>query len=398
MDIDRHMAKVFVDRGETLQLAQPAIGADPEFFFARKGEVVGAEKILNSKGLIAHYAGKFTIDGVAAEINPLPSTCRAGLGHNFVACFKALNEKLSKDPTLKVQFKSAILLTKDELDSLSDVAKEFGCDPSINIHTKQESTVAVKNPNAFRTRVAGGHLHFGRYRGSSPPPNSWYQAVDKAISTPDRTVPMLDVLLANTCVLIDKGTMGKRRRKLYGRAGDYRIPEHGLEYRPLSSFWLQAYPLMGFVTGMARVAILVVAQALFDKKSTLEHNIMKHVDMGRIEAAINNNDFSLAWDNFKRIEHIIVSMCRDFPTNMPLTIKTIEQFKYFISKPLKEWFCSNAMKHWVHLFDKVDESSQIIKGRYSTYGGRGWETFATAVVDKAMKADKDWDVTILDRM
>ncbi len=78
-----------------VQDISPNMGCDPEFFFKFKGEVVGAEKFLPKEG-IKTSSSKFIIDGVQAELNPAPNTCRANLGNELVRCFKTLVEELKK--------------------------------------------------------------------------------------------------------------------------------------------------------------------------------------------------------------------------------------------------------------------------------------------------------------
>ena len=58
----------------------PSMGCDPEFFLKDKeGSTIGSEKFI-PKGGIRVGGSKFIIDGVQAELNPAPSTCRALLG------------------------------------------------------------------------------------------------------------------------------------------------------------------------------------------------------------------------------------------------------------------------------------------------------------------------------
>ena len=80
-----------------LQFKSIVFGCDPEFFFSKNGEVIGAEKVIAENGLeykrgdfedkkdgdtVSGYSrgagnSKIIIDGVQAELNPRANTCRA---------------------------------------------------------------------------------------------------------------------------------------------------------------------------------------------------------------------------------------------------------------------------------------------------------------------------------
>ena len=50
------------------------LGCDPEFFFSKNGAIVGSEKVLDKNGFVVNGSSKFVIDGVQAELNPIPNT------------------------------------------------------------------------------------------------------------------------------------------------------------------------------------------------------------------------------------------------------------------------------------------------------------------------------------
>ena len=49
---------------------------------------------------------------------------------------------------------------------------------------------------------------------------------------------MLDLFLAVPAIFMDTDKTSKERRTMYGFAGSHRETDYGLEYRPLSAFWL----------------------------------------------------------------------------------------------------------------------------------------------------------------
>lgn len=322
---------------------QPPLGCDPEFFFTSGGKVIGAEKVLPEGGLAASSGSKskFTVDGVCVELNPAAMGCRANLGNEIGKCFRDLQAHCKKGK-LGTAFNSLVTLKQAELDALSDKSKEFGCDPSHNVHTGKTSGVKVGDPNTFPTRVAGGHIHIGRK-------DDTVVNVNWALERPAILIPMLDLILGNTCVLIDRDQGSTERRKLYGKAGEYRTPAHGIEYRVLSNFWLRSYPLMSLVMGLARTALLITAHSKDDPK--ILERFIGAVPVGKVRQAINNNDAELAFKIYFRIEEALVQVAGDRRDNWPINDSTNDAFHHFISKPLDYWFKTDPLEHWSKLPD-----------------------------------------------
>ena len=141
-------------------------GCDPEFFFTKGGKITGAEKFIPKDGLVIDRESvknpalqegdtKIVIDGVQAELNPRADTCRARLGNELSACFRKLYEELKP----KLDFSGMIEISKDELDGLSEKARQFGCAPSNNVYGK--SKMAIKDASKFYKRSAGGSYPSG---------------------------------------------------------------------------------------------------------------------------------------------------------------------------------------------------------------------------------------------
>lgn len=289
------------------------LGSDPEFFFKKDGKVIGAEKVLPKEGMInlSNY-GKVIIDGVQAELNPVPSDCRES--HLF---FIANLLKDAQNMGYDISFDNTVDVSKEELKTLSPECQGFGCSPSKNVYGA--NPVRVKDASQFYKRSAGGHIHLGI--GNS---ELNYNEEDFK-----KIVRLLDILVGNTCVLIDRDENNRVRRENYGRAGEYRTPPHGLEYRTLSNFWLDSYTLGHFVLGMSRYAVMVYLNGLYDK-------VVGMVNEQDIITAINNNDFDLAFANFKKL----IPLFMDTPYNgaYPLTTETLPGFLHLVEVGYKAVF------------------------------------------------------------
>jgi hypothetical protein len=198
------------------------------------------------------------------------------------------------------------------------------------------------------SRSAGGHIHIGK----NTPTGTKADKIFK--KTPERLVNMLDIIVGNTCVLLDRSEGNKKRRETYGRAGEYRLPTHGLEYRTLSNFWLKDYALMSFVMSMTRLAVSIVVTST--PKNNIEKEILSKIKIKDITKAINENNFALAQENFSKIQKILTEITQ--PTkdkygrkiqyeNSPITENTLELFNHFTKKGIDYWFKGNIIKNWI---------------------------------------------------
>lgn len=333
-------------------------GCDPEFFFSKKGSVIGSEKVLPENGMdmpldkdesgstdntsVGIGVSRLVIDGVQAELNPRPNTCRANLANEISSCFRQLHAKM-KESGVEADFSRAVKVSDEEMASLSEKSKTFGCSASYNANNKGRVSHISVNPAVYKIRAAGGHIHIG-----DSPTAGANSPVGKVLKQPERVIPLLDVLLGNTCVMIDTDAANAERRKVYGKAGEYRKPKHGLEYRTLSNFWLRNYVLMSMVMGITRQAVEIAAMNPVEQ-TELEKEIFKCVDIKEVERAINTNDAILARKNFDKIRHLIVQA---FPHNLgqnSLAGDTMAMFEHFLSKPVDYWFDSNVVEHWIKL-------------------------------------------------
>jgi len=347
-----------------LPINSVVFGCDPEFFFEKKGKIIGSEKIIDIKeglkmegerkpaigynGSIQTGVSKFIVDGVQIELNPKPDTCRARLGNEISQCFRMLYSEMEKHKGLKANFEPTVKMTKKELMSLDKKSRVFGCSPSKNADNKKENKIKV-DPTKYKYRSAGGHIHIGK--------DGEYSSIKHVFNEPDRLVQILDIIVGNTCVIIDRNEGNKERRKVYGKAGEYRTPSYGIEYRTLSNFWLKSYPLMSFVMSLSRLSVNILAHS--KPGCDYEAELLSLVKIEDVRKAINKNDLKLAIKNFKKIKKFLENISSN-SENFPLTTKRIEAFEFFAKKGIDYWFKEDPMEHWI----KLPEGHNC-----------GWETF-----------------------
>lgn len=356
----------------------PYLGCDPEFFFANaEGQTIGAEKIVPKTGLRSseYNLAKplVVLDGVQAEFNPPPGTCRQSMGSYISSSFQAVKSAIAKNPGIgTADFSSVVRLSQGELDSLSAAAKVFGCAPSKNVDGTPAAKLGKVDPATYKIRAAGGHIHLG---------TKSYKFDEKDHA---QLVNLLDLILASPMVMVDRDPLQRIRRETYGQAGEYREPAHGLEYRTLSNFWLRSYQMMSGVFSIARLAASLVYYEKMGINGPWESTtvasdpyaslLLKQVPRADVVNAINQNDPDMAMKNWERIESLLYEM---LPTNavtngFPLGQDRAKEFRYFLNRPLTEWWPNDPMKHWTESFSTA----------------HGWESFLSYVVPRAIDAER----------
>lgn len=360
---------------QVTQIITPHFGCDPEIFLLKGGQVVGAEKVIPEEGLttMTHdpstlactvpRKGGIVLDGVQVELNPAPSYCRALLANEISAAFKTLKAHLAKTDGFTASFSQIVEVDPSELDSLSDKAKALGCAPSNNIYDSG-AKIGV-NPATYTKRSAGGHIHIG--------------LPDHLKPHRERLVPLLDIFVGNTSVLMDRHPGNAERRKVYGRAGEHRLPAHGLEYRTLSNFWLRGYPLFSGVLGITRFVVNVLAHTVMGEiykgdsryYATAEHDILQLVDVEAVCRAINTNDVELAKRNYLIVREYLTKHAKAYATG--LHTKNLLAFDHFVSKidtdGIEYWFPDDPMEHWTTKYGTAHPN------RGMDGHDLGWETF-----------------------
>lgn len=282
-------------------------GADPELFIESDGKVVGSEHVIPETGFTGDAITRSSIqgqhinhadpsinivrDGVQVELN-LPATkCRQWLNLELHHAFRLLKKNL-EGQKFQVSFRQVVEVDKVELEKLSKASRRLGCQPSFNWYSPI-ATIGV-NPDTYTKRSAGGHLHFG--------------LPSHLMQHRERLAPLADVIIGNTSVLLDRDQNAAERRKVYGRAGEFRLPKHGFEYRTLSNYWLRSRELVSLVTGLMRMTMFVLDTSVSSAEVggwAADQALLDLISLPHIEKAINTNDVELARANFEGVKEFI---------------------------------------------------------------------------------------------
>jgi hypothetical protein len=331
------------------------MGADPEFFLVDNDDnVIESSRFLENKKLY-DYDIEIVNDGVPLEFHPMATHCRENFGKSIGRGFAILNESLKNNKNIKISFNEIMKLPKEVLDKLSASSRAFGCKPSYNAYTGLVNIARV-NPDTYPYRSAGGHIHLGFYD------KEFIYWIHK---NPQLVAKILDRVCGNICVLLDRNPSQKLRREVYGMAGEYRLPDYGIEYRVPSNFWLCAYPIMSLVIGLARFGMVICYNIFINEKESKVispyRDILTLCSDEDIQCAINNNNFTLAYSNYKAIKKFILEIVNEKTYYYPLCRGNISQFEKFIKHGISYYFDDNVIERWLTI-SRIDKSKFTIHG------------------------------------
>lgn len=206
------------------------IGHDPEFHvFDRK-----RKKFVNAIPLVGHDKNdpvdlgdgvKFYHDNILVECSFPPGESNQQVIGIMRDAFRKMQAKLGPDYLLVP--KASVMYDEQELGPKPKVMHgelpipwEIGCNPSFDAYE-----ITQKKPDPFTDGMRTGsfHIHIGAKELCE------FHARHFAVK-------LLDIFVGVSSVLSDRDKTAKSRRRLYGRAGEFRPTDYGLEYRVLGPF------------------------------------------------------------------------------------------------------------------------------------------------------------------
>ena len=270
---------------ENLRWKGHSLGSDPEFFIedSKTGDIIPAFDFLpNSEN--SHGAPFW--DGFQAEFNITGGSCLDERVSSFRRLIISLDERAKKhNPRAQLILDSVIEIPESQFDNTDPAYLQFGCSPSFNAYGEEQVEL---DGTSTRLRTVGGHIHFGLTADND---------------TMVKYVKALDKILGVACVALFQNYDNPARREYYGRAGEYRLPKHGLEYRTLTNAWGCHPRIMYIVFELARKAIAME-----------QHQLMHLWDASEEETieCINNCDVNMAKNILMINKDVFKSIIKSF--------------------------------------------------------------------------------------
>lgn len=314
------------------------IGTDPEIFVmggkSRK-KLIPAFEFLPSK-----EEGDVYWDGFQAEFRTTAGHCLAYLLDSIQSRLGDLLRVARRyDPTARLDATPLIKIPKRMMEKASEEHVALGCLPSKNAYG--DSGMVVENGRALPVRVAGCHIHIQL--------NSQARDESKDIIP---QIKMADAIAGILSVSVLEGLEHPRRRELYGLAGEYRTPAHGLEYRTLSSAILWHPALFSLMGDFVRVGCSIAKANLQYRWKASEEEV-RHT--------INTLDVTMAREilsrNRKFVEECLWGLycnkkrgdtlgCQPYDVPSPSRI-----FDEFVMVGAKKYISLDVERNW-HLSDR----------------------------------------------
>lgn len=260
----------------TRDMGSPSIGADPEILVTDPdGKVIPFGTLYTEQantGVI--------IDGFAAEFTPTYDYCLAYLTDRLQNCLNTAYKYVQAKPGAQFSVQDYILTPKKWRYTLPESQVVLGCKPSCNAYG---DTVKFKDGIDTPYRTAGCHMHFGS--------TTTYGAnIVKDPVAITEIIKWCDIIAGVWSIAL-LPMQNPRRRKLYGRAGEYRTTYYsstnsaGIEYRTHSSYVL-AHPAIwhlmfeitrsAYILGMSGAGEFI--RDLFPSDTVIK-NIINKVDV-----------------------------------------------------------------------------------------------------------------------
>jgi hypothetical protein len=205
------------------------LGTDPELFVwgRRQNRMVSALKVLGvdkHKPILLDRGVKVYADNALAEASMPPEESVDGIVSRTGDAIRQLKSKIGREYDLVAA--AAHVFDKREMGSKK--LWEIGCNPNFNAYTRQQNI-----PQQFNDTMRTGsfHIHIGddSLRGEiGKNPNK------------ETIIKVLDIYLGCASVIFDKDDTALRRRKYYGKAGEFRPTPYGVEYRVLGNWSLRS--------------------------------------------------------------------------------------------------------------------------------------------------------------
>jgi hypothetical protein len=282
-------------------------GSDPELMLFLNGTPRSAIGVIkgNIENRISKNGHEFYYDNVLAECAVKPGASKKEVIDNFQECLQ-IYASMVRPYELVTQ--ASVMFEDSELTHPD--ARRAGCAKDFCAYEMKQQEGPIAEISQGNLRSCGGHIHLGAeiLTGDGP--------------EPILAVYMLDLILGVPSLWLDKDPTSPRRRAIYGKAGRYRVKTYGIEYRPLSNFWLESPQMVGLIYDLSLFAVECVENGKgwefwnFDIERFLESDNLADAwqcsgyDSVALQQGINQTDKTKVTNHLKLAESLMPASLR----------------------------------------------------------------------------------------
>lgn len=348
------------------------LGHDAEFAVLVDGKPVAAHRFYPPKtdpvfthwsDAEAYHRDQFFRDGTSLEVNtPGGMTCIGSVLNSTAQTLKVAAKRLPKGGELQAM--SVYDVEGSELKGAPVDVLESGCSPVKNAYGKWEDKALFMDPKSTE-RYAGGHIHIAPY----------HNAMEILRDEKQRerfckyVVRYLDLYLAVPLLYTKlEGDNGNRRRKVYGKAGEFRfqtylneekpwgVPQpgwkppvmHGIEYRVLGPEWLKDPGTAGLTFMLARAVTNRAIEKYKEGKAGLPSSALmkaarKAINDGNVDSVFESTEYQ------KRLKTMLARMTRQATVE---DLKFIRENPQLFKKTIIHTFAYELHNNWPEARDR----------------------------------------------
>lgn len=246
-----------------MKYANLKIGSDPEVFVKHieTGEIASIIGVFNAGKDDPLDIGNGCFvqeDNILAEFNIPPCKTK----YEFLSSINYAKDYIDLAITplsMELYYSSSELATDEVL--LDEKANVFGCSPSWNSLLEQTSSLEELDTQDLKMRSSGFHIHFG-----------WDNPTDEER---DRLSMFFEICVTLPLLLLDKDD--HNRRSLYGKIGDMRDKQYGVECRSLGGYFLKDDETISNIWDRSLKAVKMAKESNISNNE-LRADILKHLN------------------------------------------------------------------------------------------------------------------------
>lgn len=243
------------------------IGSDPELMIWSRdhGRIVSSIPVVKQdkhNPIDLGDGAKMYSDNVLVEASFPPAASKDG----FIRTLRTVFGKMNKHLGERYELLPLTAHIYDDRELSDKKSKESGCSDNFAVYEQRKGPPP---PFSNGLRTGSFHIHIGHDELLNP-------------DNKDKMIKILDIFLGCASIVFDGDESSPMRRKLYGKAGEFRPTSYGVEYRVLGNFALRSPKTTELVVDLVEHSMDTLLSGKADK-------LLATIKPEDVQNAINSN-------------------------------------------------------------------------------------------------------------